>query len=164
MAQTATRRQLPAILQGGTGRQRPARVAAHALLAASQRIKDCWNRHVGGLPGASKVTKINDDRARSLCKLLETFTIDQICRAIEYYATSPWNRENRAWRKFDNVLNKAFIGTWWEKYTTHRDSGAHRAANARTERDQDRRDRTDAVHTGGASPVWRRDGARRDKR
>ena len=76
------------------------------LVEAMRQIVAAWNRCIP----VNKVRVLSQYRYYSLREILHWHTADEVCRAIEFYGRQRWQREHRAWKRFDDWID---IVTQW---------------------------------------------------
>ncbi len=126
--------------------------------AAIQQIVATWNDRMP----VNHVRRVNQYRYRQLRRALADFTAEEICAAIELYSRSTWNRQNRAWMKFDNFILLPKITA---KIEDAEEAAEHRNAAGRRQRDdaaaQQKRDNDQAAAQGAAVTAFERLGPKR---
>jgi len=108
---------------GGGGRPPGQRVTPDKdVPAAIRRIVSLWN---GSVP-AGRVRFVNQVRYGELRESLAHHTADDVCRAIEWYAGQPWNRQRGAWMTFDHFIQSANLTAKIEQAAEWRESVARK--------------------------------------
>lgn len=81
------------------------------LKSASETIVARWN---AAIP-CNHVRFVNVTRWRLIVDAVQCFGLERILKAVEYYGGRPWQRKNRAWRKFDAFMAPDVLTQWVEE-------------------------------------------------
>jgi len=76
---------------------------------AIARIVETWNRMI-----PRRVRRLTQYRYQAMRLLLREFTVDEVCDAIDWYSQQPWQRQQRAWKQFDNWMDAQVVTQWLE--------------------------------------------------
>lgn len=97
--------------------------AAGEIEEAVWRIVERWNRCIP----AKRIRVLNQERFRECQAVLKTWPVADILKGIEFYAAQKWQREHRAWKRFEQWLS--FGSTPWIEEALNAEEAAQAAAD-----------------------------------
>ena len=90
-------------------------------------LRDCLTRIVTTWNAAiprNRVRIVNQPRYMDLLGALRIFTVDEICKAVEWYGRQAWQRQRNAWCTFDAFLAEDRLTQWVESAMEHDEKAA----------------------------------------
>jgi len=87
------------------------------LIEGMRQIIATWNRCIP----RNRVRAFAQHRYESLRGVLYAYTADEVCGAIEHYGAQTFQRQNNAWKRFDNWIAIDVVTLWVEDAAEHRD-------------------------------------------
>jgi len=85
---------------------------------AVEALVKIWNTHVP----ANHVRILTSSRFRECQALLTELPLEIVTLAVVAYSKSVWNREKRAWKRFENWCTPDTVATWYEKWCANEES------------------------------------------
>lgn len=81
------------------------------MLRAAGAVTARWNEKIP----CNRVRVMTVDRLVAIRLALQTFSVERIIQAIDYYGRQSWQRKKNAWKKFDAFMEIPALTRWIEE-------------------------------------------------